>query len=225
MSEELTDFDQELTKLIAEIRKGIDTLHKAPNRQEQVGYLNGRINRAKQVFQSYKVELRDIPKIDQGPWQNKAKEHQNSINDLVQDLSYAQEKAELMKQKKGEVKPKTTDEMTADEILDKGAKIQEGDLARLASINDTVNETEALADEMAIKLKEQTEQLGRVDEGVDTVAANLKQAEKQLRAFVRRMATDKLIMAFIVLIIIGIIVIIIVTAVKGKKTRLDGLSS
>jgi len=217
MSDDLQDFDEELTKLCAEIQKGIDALPKAANKTEQVSFLNGRITRAKQVFSSYKVEMRDLSKTEAEPWQRKAKEHHQKINDLVQNLSWAQEKAELMRGKKDPPKEKAVDEMTADEIIEKGAKIQRNDLKSLDRTLQTIDDTKAVAADTAAKLKEQTDALKRIDEGVNEVEANLKMAEKQLRAFVRRMATDKIIMAFIVLIIIGIIIVIVVSIVKPNS--------
>lgn len=47
-------------------------------------------------------------------------------------------------------------------------------------------------------LKDQTNQLDRVTQGVDEVESNLKQAEKQLRSIARRIATDKIFMGLMV---------------------------
>ena len=64
-------------------------------------------------------------------------------------------------------------------------------------------------------LAHQTEQLARVEEGIQEVNTYLKLASKELRAFVRRTATDKIIMSFVCLIVIGIIFIIIWQSLKG----------
>jgi len=216
MSEELQDFDEELTKLCEEIQKGIDTIPKtkANERQEKVTYLNGRITRAKQVFSSFKVEMRDLSKTEAEPWQRKAKDHHQKINDLVQNMTWAQDKAELMRGKKDPPKEKTVEEMNANEIIEKADKIQKKDLQSLDRTLGIIDETSALGAETAAKLKDQTSRLEKIDEDVQEVQANLKMAEKQLRAFVRRMATDKLIMGFLVIVILAIVAVIVVSIVK-----------
>lgn len=69
------------------------------------------------------------------------------------------------------------------------------------------------------KLAEQTEKLRKIDEGLEDVQANLKGAARQLRSFARRLATDKLIIVFIFLILGGIIFVIVWSAThKGAKS-------
>jgi hypothetical protein len=53
---------------------------------------------------------------------------------------------------------------------------------------------------------------------VDKIEGDLKRADKIMRAFMRRMATDKLVLCFILLIIIGIITIIAWQATKKGST-------
>jgi hypothetical protein len=63
--------------------------------------------------------------------------------------------------------------------------------------------------ETAAKLKEQTEQLERVNADLDKIDTNIARARRQLRVFMRRMMTDKIILGFLFLIVIGIVVVII----------------
>jgi len=84
----------------------------------------------------------------------------------------------------------------------------------------TIDHTREVGAATAQRLGEQTEQLKRIDEGVSEIQTNLKMAAKQLRSFTRRVATDKLIMAFICLIVIAIIFVIIWSSVhKNSKTN------
>jgi t-SNARE complex subunit (syntaxin) len=59
------------------------------------------------------------------------------------------------------------------------------------------------------ELTQQTDKLRKVQQDVDEVELNLKMANKQLRSLARRLATDKIFMIFIALIVIGILFIII----------------
>lgn len=65
-------------------------------------------------------------------------------------------------------------------------------------------------------LKQQTEQLATVDENLDLIESNLLRADKQIRIFLRRMATDKVILGLILLVVLAIIITIVVAVIKNK---------
>ena len=71
-----------------------------------------------------------------------------------------------------------------------------------------IEESKQVGAETAAKLKGQTEQLKNIDQDIMKVKSNLKRADLLLRAFMRRMATDKIVMVFMCLIFLGIIIII-----------------
>jgi len=83
----------------------------------------------------------------------------------------------------------------------------------------TIEQAKETGVEIGTTLAQQTEQLQKVGEGIKEVQQYLKLASKELRAFARRVATDKLIMSFICLIVLGIIFIIIWSAVKGNNAN------
>ena len=51
--------------------------------------IQGRIDRAKDLFHSYKVELRDLPKELSRPYEMKSKQHSSGITKLMNDLNWA----------------------------------------------------------------------------------------------------------------------------------------
>lgn len=86
----------------------------------------------------------------------------------------------------------------------------------------------------SVRLKEQRDQLENVQAGVREVETNLSKADRQIRyelpciilmyrAFMRRMATDRIIAGFLLLIILAIIFIVVYGALfdDGKKVN-DG---
>ena len=113
----------------------------------------------------------------------------------------------------GEGGPKDINEMTAGEIIQEGAKIQDKSKAAVDRMKRQIEESKQVGAETAQKLKGQTEQLKNIDQDIMKVKSNLKRADLLLRAFMRRMATDKIVMVFMCLIFIGIITIIICKAV------------
>ena len=72
-----------------------------------------------------------------------------------------------------------------------------------------IEESKEVGASTAVRLKGQTEQLRKIDEDIMKVGSNLQRADLLLRQFMRKMATDKIIMAFMLLIFIGVLVIIV----------------
>jgi len=226
MADERADVEDELNGLLEEIDKGIKALPKIKNeadREMKLTHINNRINRAKESLRAYKVEIRELSKAESVPFSQKAKVYSEQINQYIQDLSFAQDKVQTAAAAKGQAKPppKKLDDMTADEVLNKAAATQVKSLDSLDRTLQTIEDTKQVGAETAAELKIQSEKLGGVDKDLDEMESYLKQADKQMRAFVRRMATDKIILAFIFLIVAGIIFIIVWSVLHpGQKIGL-----
>ena len=110
------------------------------------------------------------------------------------------------------------DEMTAGEIIQEGAAIQDKSKAAVDRMKRQIEESKQVGAETAAKLKGQTEQLKNIDQDIMKVKSNLKRADLLLRAFMRRMATDKIFMIFMCLIFCGIIAIIAAKALDVEGT-------
>lgn len=220
MSDEVRDYDEELEGICEEIRKGIDQISspksklKPQERADKINYLNGRVNRAKQVFKSLKVELRDLPKSEAEPYQKKVKQYNDDINKFIQDLTWISDKEALVEGSTTTTTPQQMDAMTTAQLLEKGQKVQEKSLDSLGHTLQTIDSTKEVGSATAQKLHEQTEQLVKVGEQVDEMQSYLDQANKELRSFVRRIATDKIILGLICIIVVGIIVIIVMSALN-----------
>eukprot|EP00735_Rhodelphis_limneticus_P002442 TRINITY_DN13311_c0_g1::TRINITY_DN13311_c0_g1_i1::g.12666::m.12666 TRINITY_DN13311_c0_g1::TRINITY_DN13311_c0_g1_i1::g.12666 ORF type:complete len:290 (+),score=51.61,sp/Q9LNH6/NPS12_ARATH/27.56/1e-18,V-SNARE_C/PF12352.3/5.7e+03,V-SNARE_C/PF12352.3/3.5e-07,Sec20/PF03908.8/9.1e+02,Sec20/PF03908.8/8.6e-07,V-SNARE/PF05008.10/1.5e-05,V-SNARE/PF05008.10/5.8,SNARE/PF05739.14/1.1e+03,SNARE/PF05739.14/0.00015,RVT_thumb/PF06817.9/0.021,Tropomyosin/PF00261.15/54,Tropomyosin/PF00261.15/0.012,T4SS/PF07996.6/ len=221
MSEEIQYYDEELQDLCDEITKGIEKLGSLSKdaKQEKINFLNGRIARARQVFHSYKVELRELSKADLAIYEAKSKTHNNNIQKLISDLNWtktANEKAELFEGKEVQ----DPQNLSAKQMIDYGKKIQDESLDSLARSKKLVAESQQVGTDTAAKLKEQTEQLKQIHSDVERIESNLKQADKLIRRFMRRMMTDKLVLCMLFLIVCGIGGIIayhIVDAKDGKE--------
>jgi len=221
----LKDYDEEMEKLFTDIRSGLAELKPKKGkskltdaeRNSKVAYINSRLNRCKQVLRSYKVDLRALDKTTANPYETRASEYKETINNLIQDLNWVQEN-ELLGGQGGK---RNLDSMTADEVLNEAKKVQDASLTSLDHTLNTIEQSKTVAAETSTKLHEQTEKIKKIDEGVSEIQTNLKMAAKQLRSFARRIATDKLIMGFIVLIILAVIFVIIWSSVKkNSKTTL-----
>lgn len=242
MTEEVQDYDDELQELCAEIEGSIEAIKKAQKRgksdpaqrEKELEHINGRITRAKNVCASMKMEIRELSLAQAEPFNKKWSQYKENINQyiqvmsgsmirdrigiliFIQDLNWIAENANAPTKGPQPQKAKTLDEMTSDEILVKAKSRQEESIKTVDNMLVTIEETKGVATATAVKLNDQTNQLKEIGAQVEEVRLNLKQANRQLRAFARRLGTDKIFMGFMVLIVLGIVAIIIVKIVKKK---------
>jgi len=217
MTEEISYYDEDLTELIGEIEKGIEGLRKLSPaaKAERVTELQGRMQRARQVLQAFKVDMRELPREEAAAYDAKAKAHHATLQKLHGDLQWA--KTEGTAAEGGGARD--INDMSASEIIQEGAKIQDKSKAAVDRMKRQIEESKQVGADTAQKLKGQTEQLKNIDQDIMKVKSNLKRADLLLRAFMRRMATDKIVMVFMCLIFIGIITIIVckVMGVEGTE--------
>eukprot|EP00908_Phaeocystis_cordata_P001162 Transcript_11248.p1 GENE.Transcript_11248~~Transcript_11248.p1 ORF type:complete len:226 (-),score=117.73 Transcript_11248:123-800(-) len=195
------------------------TLTRAPWRPrgptpQRITELQNRLQRARQVLQAFKVEMRELPREYTGTYDAKAKQHHATLQKLHGDLQWAKTEGES-----AAGPSRNIDEMTSSEIIMEGAKIQDKSKAAVDRMKRQIEDSKQVGAETAQKLKSQTEQLKNVDQDIMKVKSNLKRADLLLRAFMRRMATDKIFMVFMCLIFCGIITIIALKAVGVDEVQ------
>ena len=149
----------------------------------------------------------------------KAKAFHNSLNKLHGDLQWAKTEGE-----RGGLGLRSVDDMTAGEIIQEAAKTQDQSLASVQRMKQQIADSKQVGAETAQKLKGQTEQLKNIDADIMKVKSNLKRADLLLRAFMRRMMTDKVIMIFVCLIFCGIVGIIVYKVVDPQGADESGLN-
>jgi hypothetical protein len=159
--------------------------------------------------------------------EQKAADHEREMNSLKERLQWAkteQGRHELMGAAAsggGARSRRDPATMGTGELVQAGLDLQDDSLGSLGRGKRIVSQTEEIGRETGTKLKEQTEQLNVMSEDLDRIESTLKRADRELRAFIRRMATDKLIMGFLLLIVLLIAVAVIYTAIKGKDKNKD----
>jgi len=211
MVDDIKDWDSQLSEIISVIRKGVDSVSslKGKEKEKVVDDLQGRIQRAKELYQQYKVALRELSKNDAVQWERKSKDYNNAITQLIADLNFAKNEAERNQLMAG---GNNIDNMEAKEIITAASNIQDESLNALGRINKQINNAQQIGTDITIELETQNTQLKNIKENIDSVQSNLKQADKQIRAFMRRVMTDKLILVLMLLVFIGVVVAIIVGA-------------
>jgi len=221
MTEEINYYDEELAEVIAEIEKGIDGLRKynGAARLERLNELTGRMQRARQVLQSFKVEMRELPREQVAAYDAKAKEHHATLQRLNGDLQWAKSEAE-----RGGIGLRSIDDMNAGEIIQEADRTQDKSLASIGRMKGQIADSMQVGAETASKLKAQTEQMQNIDTDIMKVRSNLNRADLLIRAFMRKMMTDKIIMVFVCLIFVGIVTIIVYKVVDPKGSDESGIN-
>ncbi|ORZ34793.1 hypothetical protein BCR44DRAFT_69335 [Catenaria anguillulae PL171] len=218
MSEELQEYDDQLKEIVTSMTTCLETevsKLQGAARLEKCEYLKNRINRGRQLVKSINVELRELPSDKRLVWQEKAKAYDAQLNKLQQDVNWAVTSAERDGQGGGRVKG--VNEMTAKEMTQAGLEIQKESLQATSRTKAVLATTIQMGTETMDVLKQQTDQIQGINDKVDQVESNLKRADKQLRAFLRKMATDRIIMVFVFLIVLGIVGAILVNVLRGSK--------
>nr|XP_023920764.1 novel plant SNARE 11-like [Quercus suber] len=110
--------------------------------------------------------------------------------------------------------------MTNQQLIDSGNRMMDktdqaigGHKRRLQTVQGTIN----VGTETAAALKDQTEQMSRSVNQLDSIHFPIKKASQLVKELGRQVATDKCIMALLFLIVIGVIAIIIVKFVNPNN--------
>ena len=223
MTEEIAYYEEELTDLLAEVGRGLDALHgkklSGQARIEKVAEMGNRLQRAKQVLHSYKVEMRDLPRERSGPYDAKAREFHATMQGYHADLTAARNEAE-----RAAVGVKTVDEMSTTEVLQEAGKVQDQSLSAITRMKQNIAASREVGANTAQQLESQTAQLKNIDADIMKVKSNLARGDLLLRAFMRKIATDKIIQVFMLLIFIGVVVIIIWKMVDPDGAEQKGMN-
>ena len=96
-------------------------------------------------------------------------------------------------------------------------QVQNKTLHALTDAERTLAQTEETGDVAITNLKSQTDQMNRINDNLDVLDSEVEQAKKELNAFIRRLMTDRIILCFGFLVLIGIILLVVFNFVLKKK--------
>lgn len=201
MSDVADDYFDEIDTLIKQIEKLIESNGKSSDFNK----IKEKRNRIDTVMRSISIELRELPIAHRTGYNIKLNEYKNRVKELDEDITALNEANCIQHD---------VNNMTTVEILDTAKEIQQKSLNSLANSKNIIDITIDVGGKTLKDLEGQRTQLTRIDNGVEVVDNNINKATKTLRTFMRRMATDKLIMTFICLVILGIIALVIVLVLR-----------
>ncbi|ORC87819.1 putative transmembrane protein [Trypanosoma theileri] len=217
-------YDEELKSLEEQVRNLLRALDSATNtdvKLEKYNKAQDYMKRLHKTHHQFKVEVRLLDGNEQEVYEKRSQMHLRTINQLKEELQSKRiENISLSAPNlnsgwsSGLEKNDGKDEARA--AAARINTIQGSTLESLAMTERLLNETETVGTGAATTLRVQTEQIQRVNDNLDELDSDVNRAKKELNAFIRRMMTDKIIICFSILIVIGIIVIIVLKVVKKK---------
>jgi hypothetical protein len=210
MSDTTDDYFNEFDLLIIEIEKLIES-----NGKLNLNKIKEKRNRINIIIRSISIELRELPTGLRTGYNIKLSDCNSVLIDIDDDIK-ALDEVELIQQ--------NINNMTTIEILGHAEEIQKKSLNSLANSKNIVDTTIDIGTTTLKDLEGQGKQLNRINNGVEVVDNNINRATRILRSIMRRMATDKLIMTFICLVIFGIIALVIVLVLRKYNIIPNGNS-
>lgn len=186
------------------------------NCERQIRSTNGTVR-------SYKMECRLLSDpSERKSYENKLKRHERDLKELsIQVQEHRQElnRGELFvnAQREG-----SSPEENGDAMLMEASKLQDKTKESLDRTSNLIGEAKSVGLETMEELRRQREQISRIDEEAQKIEGNLTRADKLIKTFGRRMATDRFIQCFAcvnVFLLVGVIVYIVVMKNKNPNAN------
>ena len=145
--------------------------------------------KVKILIKGYASELEDMNRV------GKLKQYEDKIKAIESDIRWQE----------ANDKPMVVDMKDANDMVMEAKDVQKQSKQSTEQSKRIVQETLQIGVATHQQLKEQTDVIKQVDRHLDQIESNLKRAEKQVRAYVRRLAMDKVIFSLMMLLILCVI--------------------
>ncbi|XP_042950237.1 novel plant SNARE 11-like [Carya illinoinensis] len=113
--------------------------------------------------------------------------------------------------------------MTNQQLVDSGNRMMDETDQVIERSKKVVHETNNVGIETAAALKAQTNQMSRIVNEMDSIHFSIKKASQLVKELGRQVATDRCIMALLLLIVIGVVAIIIVKVVNPSNKDIQDI--
>ncbi|CAK9143879.1 unnamed protein product [Ilex paraguariensis] len=229
ISEELAEIDGQIADIFRALSNGFQKLEKMKdsNRQSrQLEELTGKMRECKRLIKEFDREAKDM-EYQNDPDTNKMlnDKKQSMVKELNSYVALKKQYASNLETKRvdlfdgpgeglGEENVLLASSMTNQQLMDKGNHMMDETDQAIERSKKVVHDTVNVGTETAAALKAQTEQMSRIVNELDSIHFSIKKASQLVKEIGRQVATDRCIMAFLFLIVIGVIAIIIVKLVN-----------
>ncbi len=223
-------WDGELTNKMGELEAGIASLKTVfgGDKEEAAAKCEATLKRVREVKKGFNYEMRMSLKNDprRHEYAEKLKAADEKLAALETELKWARSEADKKTLFKGAGKGGVdggggplNDRATNDTYLKEAKKLQDKTEASLQSALEMVEATKKVGADTVDELKRQTDQIAEITDTVSAMEDGLTRADKLIRAFGRRIATDKFIQFFFVCNFCLLVGIVVWYAVKKGKIK------
>ncbi|EER92219.1 novel plant SNARE 13 [Sorghum bicolor] len=240
MTPELEQIDGEIHDIFRALQNGFQKMDKIKDSNRQAKQLEDLTVKMKEC----KRLIKEFDRILKDEESNNPPEINKQLNDrkqfMIKELnSYVtlrktyqsslgnnNKRVELFDMGAGSSEPAVEDNiqmasaMTNQQLIDAGRNQMDQTDQAIERSKMVVAQTVETGAQTAATLTAQTEQMKRIGNELDTVHFSLKKASKLVKEIGRQVATDKCIMAFLFLIVVGVIAIIVVKIVHPNNKNI-----
>ncbi len=90
---EIADAAEEINGLLQEVIEKLERMKQAKNmdklaKGEGIGIMRNRLDRAKKALKTMRVEIRELPKVDQKTHNTRAEEFEKAIGDITNEINW-----------------------------------------------------------------------------------------------------------------------------------------
>ncbi|EFJ06459.1 hypothetical protein SELMODRAFT_160677 [Selaginella moellendorffii] len=243
LSPALADLDGQLKDLFRALSSGFQKMDKIkePARQSKhLEELTAKMRECKRLIKEFDREIKEEESRNPPDLTKQLNEKKQS---LIKELnsyvalrktytsSLGNKKAELMEGGSAEgartdltdpnVKMAST--MSNQQLMDAGKKTMDETDQTIERSKKVVEDTINVGAQTALTLKGQTEQMGRIVNELDNIQFSIKKASQLVKEIGRQLATDRCILFFLFLIVVGVIAVIVVKVVDPKNKNIRDL--
>lgn len=238
MSLELEQVDGEIQDIFRALQNGfqkIDKMKDSNRQSKQLEELTGKMRECKRLIKEFDRVLKDEEKRN-------TSEVNKLLNDkkqfMIKELnsyvtlrktyqsSLGNKRIELFDAGNDHVAEdnvQMASEMSNQQLIDSGTKQMDQTDQAIERSKMVVAQTVEVGAQTATTLTQQTDQMKRIGNELDSVHFSLKKASQMVKEIGRQVATDKCIMAFLFLIVCGVIAIIVVKIVNPHNKSIPDI--
>ncbi|KAF0906953.1 hypothetical protein E2562_013327 [Oryza meyeriana var. granulata] len=236
MSPELEQVDGEIQDIFRALQNGFQKMDKIKdsNRQsKQLEDLTGKMRECKRLIKEFDRILKEDEKKNPADVNKQLNDKKQlmikELNSYVTlrktyQSSLGNKRIELFDTGNDQVAEdnnvQMASEMSNQQLMDAGRKQMDQTDQVIERSKKVVAQTVELGSQTAAALTQQTEQMKRIGNELDSVHFSLKKASQMVKEIGRQVATDKCIMAFLFLIVCGVIAIIVVKIVNPHNKNI-----
>ncbi|KAI3918590.1 hypothetical protein MKX01_041910 [Papaver californicum] len=234
ISDELAEIEGQISDIFRALSNGFQKLEKikdSSRQSRQLEELTGKMRECKRLIKEFDREVKD-GEHSYGPDENKllTEKKQSMIKELNSYVALKKQYASTLDNKRvdlfdgpgggegyGEENVLLASNMSNQQLIDSGNRMMDDTDQAIERSKKVVEDTVNVGAETAAALKAQTEQMSRIVNELDSIHFSIKKASQLVKEIGRQVATDKCILAFLFLIVIGVVAIIIVKIVHPNN--------